>query len=229
MNDEDEVVVEAPAHVTVPTDVEQAKAAHGAKVWTWIARIVGIALLAAILGAFVYVVVDSGNARAAARAERVELMQQLDEERARVDALYEQLRSLGEDPVVEPGGSKPEGLPGEQGPTGPQGVPGRDGRTPTAAEVLAAVTAYCASIGGCEGADGTPGVNGTNGIDGQDGAPGAPGAKGDKGDPGAAGVSIVSVTCTTIGDPMDLPNLRTAFRFTFSDGTTNDVPGPCMT
>jgi hypothetical protein len=221
----EETVVEAPAHVVPPTRHDQAKAAHGAKVWTWIARFTGLALLAAVLGFGFYL----AAANAGARAERVELIEQLDQERAKVDALYEQIRSLGEDPVVEPG-KTPETIEGPQGPTGPQGVPGDDGRTPTAAEVLAAVQSYCASIGGCvgpAGAQGAPGTTGAKGepgesIVGPQGPAGPAGPQGEQGIPGANGISVTGVSCVLLDD------LSTAFRFTFSDQEVVDVRGPCV-
>jgi len=222
---EEEVVVEAPAHVVPPSRHDQAKAAHGAKVWTWIARGVGIALLAAVLATVTYLMLaNAGN-----RSERIELIEQLDEERAKVDALYEQLRSLGEDPVVEPGKETPA-IEGPQGPTGPQGVPGNDGAPPSAAEVLSAVNAYCASIGGCvgpAGAQGTPGANGLPGAPGESvvgpqGPAGPAGPQGEQGIPGMNGVSVTGVSCVLRDD------LSTAFRFTFSDVSFVDVPGACI-
>lgn len=224
----DEPIVEAPAHVVPPSRHDQAKAAHGAKVWTWIARFTGLALLAAVLGfGFYLAAANAGN-----RTERVELIEQLDQERAKVDALYEQLRSLGEDPVVEPGKSSPP-VEGPQGPTGPQGVPGSDGRTPTASEVLAAVNAYCASIGGCvgpagpagqQGAPGTAGAKGEPGesIVGPQGPAGPAGPQGEQGIPGANGISVTGVSCVLLDDA------STAFRFTFSDQEVVDVRGPCV-
>ena len=224
----EEAVVEASAHVMPPSRHDQAKAAHGAKVWTWIARFTGLALLAAVLGFGFYL----ATANADAREDRTNLITQLDEERAKVDALYEQLRSVGEDPVVEPGTSSPSS-PGPTGPTGPQGVPGDDGPAPSAADVLAAVNAYCASVGGCRGADGQPGTPGKPGADGQPGTPGESivgpqgpacpaGPQGEPGAPGADGVSVTGVSCVLLYD------LSTAFRFTFSDGTSSDVPGACL-
>lgn len=223
----DETVVEKSAHLVAPTRHDQAKAARGAKLWTWIARGTGLALLAAVLGFGAYL----ATANADAHEERADLITQLDEERSKVDALYEQLRSLGEDPVVEPGKTTP-GEPGATGPTGPQGVPGDDGRPPSAAEVLGAVTAYCASVGGCRGADGQPGVPGEPGADGQQGVPGESvvgpqgpagpaGPQGEQGAPGANGVSVTGVSCVLLDD------LSTAFRFTFSNQETVDVPGDC--
>lgn len=221
----EETVVEAPAHVIPPTRHEQAKAAHGAKVWTWIARITGLALLVAVLGFGFYL----ATANAAAREERADLIAQLDEERAKVDALYEQLRSVGEDPVVEPGTSSPSS-PGPSGPTGPQGVPGDDGPAPSAADVLAAVNAYCASVGGCRGADGAPGTAGADGTNGQpgesvvgpQGPQGPAGPTGAEGIPGMNGISVTGISCVLRDD------LSTAFRFTSSDASSVDVPGACL-
>ena len=222
----EKTVVEAPAHVIPPSRHDQAKAARGARLWTWIARATGLALLAAVLGFGSYLAL----ANAGARAERIELITQLDEERAKVDALYEQLRSVGEDPVVEPGSDSPSSQPGATGPTGPQGVPGDDGPPPSAADVLVAVNAYCASVGGCrglDGADGTPGTNGTNGqpgesVVGPQGPAGPPGPAGADGLPGMNGISVTGVSCVLRDD------LSTAFRFTFSDVSFVDVPGACL-
>lgn len=219
--------VEAPAHVIPPSRHDQAKAARGAKVWTWIARFTGLALLAAVLGFGFYL----ATANADAREDRTNLITQLDEERAKVDALYEQLRSVGEDPVVGPGTSSPS-TPGPSGPTGPQGVPGDDGPAPSAADVVAAVNAYCASVGGCRGADGAPGPAGADGEDGAPGAngqpgesvvgpPGPAGPQGEQGMPGMNGIGVTGVSCVLLDD------LSTAFRFTFSDVSFVDVPGAC--
>lgn len=204
----------------VPSRHEQAKAARGARLWTWIARVVGIALLLAVVAAGAYLAV----ANAGARLERFELLQQiedernlLDAERAKVDALYEQLQGLGEEPIVKPSDPSP-GATGPSGPTGEQGIPGR---APTSAEVLEAVNAYCSSIGGCRGADGTPGTPGTNGTNGQPGES-VTGPQGPAGAPGANGVGVTGVSCVLRDD------LSTAFRFAFSDGSSADVPGACI-
>lgn len=226
----EETIVEAPAHVILPTEREQARAAHGAILWSWIARAVGAVILVALIGAFVFLVVDQGNARADAREERAALLAQIDEQAAKVDALVAQLEDLGEEPVVEPETPKvpdsADPLPGERGPRGEPGDDGEPGRTPTAAEVLAAVTAYCASVGGCIGADGEsivgpPGEAGAPGERGPQGEPGTPGATGPQ---GVAGISVMSVSCVdTDGAEGD----GTAFRFTFSDGTATDIAGQC--
>lgn len=209
---------EAPARVVPPTRHDQAKAAHGAKVWTWIARLTGLALLAAVLGFGFYL----AAANASAREDRTNLITQLDEERAKVDALYEQLRSIGEDPVVKPGASSPS-APGTTGATGPQGVPGDDGLPGANGQPG---PAGAPGPAGQPGADGEPGADGADGqpgesIVGPQGPAGPVGPQGEQGIPGANGVSVTGVSCVRLDD------LSTAFRFTFSDASVVDVPGPC--
>lgn len=53
-------------------------------------------------------------------------------------------------------------------------------------------------------------------LAGADGQPGAPGAN------GSDGRGISTISCVLNDD------LSTAFRFTFTDGTTTDVPGACL-
>ena len=59
---EHEKTVEAPAHVVAPSRHDQAKAARGARLWTWIARITGLALLAAVLGFGFYLAAANATA-----------------------------------------------------------------------------------------------------------------------------------------------------------------------
>lgn len=232
MSEEEEVVVEAPALVVPPTPVEQARAAHGAKLWTWIARLTGLAILATIIGFGIFLAAaNAGN-----RAERLELIQQLDDERSQnaelrdqVDALYEQVLAAGETPVVEP--DEPAAPPKSGDPI--RGDRGEPGRPPTAAEILDGIKQWCTvSPASCRGADGEDGV-GTAGppgetVVGPQGEVGATGPQGPQGEQGAIGpqgergISVTVVECVML-DP-----LTSAFRFTFSDGTTTDVLGPCM-
>ena len=243
MNDDEGAIVEAPAHVIPPTRVEQARAAHGAKVWTWIARAVGLGLIFAVLMSIAYLMFANAGS-----AERVEtLIAQLDEahaqlveERDKVDALIEQVEATGEEPVVD--STNPADIPAA-GPEGPRGEPGSPGRAPTAEEVLEAITAYCAANGGCRGADGNPGTPGSPGVNGNDGGVGPVGPQGEQGPvgpvgpqgeqgpvgpagpegiPGANGISVTGVSCVIRDD------LSTAFRFTFSDGDAVDVAGACL-
>lgn len=226
MSEEEEVIVEAPAHVIPPTPVEQARAAHGAKLWTWIARLTGLAILATVIGFGIFLAVaNAGN-----RTERLELIQQLDDERSQnaelrdqVDALYEQVLAAGETPVVEP--SEPSK------PISPvRGDRGEPGRGPTAAEILTGIREWCTvSPAACRGADGEDGV-GTTGpigppgetIVGPMGPQGELGPVGPIGPQGPQGVSVVSIICVA-PDP-----LTTVFRFTMSDGATFDVTGSCI-
>mgnify|MGYP001463548673 CR=1 FL=1 len=128
----------------------------------------------------------------------------------------------------------------------PTPPPGEPGRSPSQAEISAAVydavIAYC-SNGACKGepgkegspgASGTPGTAGANGVNGTDGAngndgaqgpagpPGADGAPGTPGTPGSDGRGISSVSCVLVD------TLQTAFRFVFTDGSTQDVPASCI-
>lgn len=223
-HEQEEVVVEAPAYVIPPTDAEKHKAAHGAKVWSWIARMVGVIIVLGVLGFGVFL--------ATANAD---LIDQLDEAhvenaelRDKVDALYEQVLAAGERPVVEPS-EETSSLGPVAGPVGPQGEPGRG---PTATEVLEGISRYCGPglcVGpkGDTGPAGTPGAPGTPGESGPAGPPGESivgpqGEIGPQGESGMDGVSIVSVTCVLRDD------LSTAFRFTFSSGVTNDVAGMCI-
>jgi hypothetical protein len=229
MNDrEEEVVVEAPALVVPPTRLEQAKAAHGAKVWTWIARAVFVIIVLAVLGFGAFLAAT--NVRGAIR--EAELIEQLDESHVReaelrdkVDALYEQVLAAGERPVVEPSSETPAPAPViGPGPVGPAGAPGRG---PTAEEVLAGISRYCAP-GTCVGPVGPAGPAGAPGesITGPAGPSGPPGESiagppGETGPVGPAGVSVVGVECVLTGEN------ATAFRFLFSDGTRADVAGSC--
>lgn len=115
------------------------------------------------------------------RADRAKLFDEVESDKVAIEALREQLKQLGEKPVVEPDdvpdGSRIVVVPGPRGLSciedvgltacrGPSGQPGKPG------------------------ADGSDGVDGTDGLNGQDGAPGAkgdPGPKGEKGDPGERG------------------------------------------
>ncbi|QYC54366.1 minor tail protein [Microbacterium phage Pickles13] len=170
------------------TAEEAASSRRKANVWTWLARGVGIALIAAVLTTVGYLMFSNTALRVTlgeSVAENAEL-------RDKVDALYEQVLAAGEEPVTEPETSTPtQSLPGEKGDKG------EPGRAPTQAEIVDAVLDVCAQTALCTGPAGTPGesIKGDPGDDGQPGAPGTPGApgesivgpKGDKGDPGEPG------------------------------------------
>lgn len=95
---------EAPAHVIPPSRHDQAKAARGARLWTWIARITGLALLAAVPGFGFYL----AAANAGQHAERAELITQLDD-------------------GPPPSAADVLSVVGPQGPAGPAGTNGLDG------------------------------------------------------------------------------------------------------
>ena len=141
--------------------------------------------------------------------------------------LYDEFTAAtGEEPAApDPGqvaGEAPapvDGAPGPIGPAGPRGEPGRDGRDPTAVQIADAVTVYCAAHEGCAGPAGAAGAPGAEGASGPAGPAGATGADGAPGAAGSPGVSITAIACMDDG----------TWRFTMSDGTTIDVPGPCRT
>lgn len=103
----------------------------------------------------------------------------------------------------------PAGIPGEPG---EQGAPGEDSDVPGPA-----------GQAGAPGKDSSvPGPKGSKGEKG-DTVTGPPGPKGDKGETGSPGTDgkpgrgISDVSCTADGD----------WQFTFTDGTTITVDGPC--
>jgi hypothetical protein len=127
----------------------------------WVAIVLTFAVIGVTLAVLAGRQADVSAEQSAERGRRVALEVDLTQQKAKTQALAEQIRALGEKPVVSPG-SPPEviTIPGI---TGPQGVPGPDGR------------------------DGARGPRGFTGLDGPAGPPGAPGADGAPGAPGAAG------------------------------------------
>lgn len=83
--------------------------------------------------------------------------------------LFDQVKKLGAEPVVEPPSPGEQGEPGAQGERGEQGLPGRDGDA------------------GPTGPTGPTGPQGTPGADGADGTTGEAGSVGPTGEPGPAG------------------------------------------
>lgn len=104
----------------------------------------------------------------------------------------------------------PAGAPGKAGPAGAAGsdstIPG-----PTGATGSAGAPGQDSTVPGPAGPTGATGATGDTGPAGKDGAPGKDGAD------GKDGRGIASVSC------VDGP----AFRFTYTDGTTTDIPGAC--
>lgn len=121
-----------------------------------------VAIIAVLSATSVYLVLDTftdrlATAEHAARENRT----RLDDQQVTSKVLADQLRALGEEPVIEPADPPPsvQTIP----------IPGRPG-TP-----------------GRDGVNGKPGRDGKAGQDGSDGTPGTPGNAGPKGDTGAAG------------------------------------------
>lgn len=94
------------------------------------------------------------------------LAQQASDNATAASALERQVRSLGEQPVVQAPGVGPPGPQGEVGPRGPMGPAGLPGE---------------------DGDDGSDGKDGADGADGADGERGPAGERGPRGEPGPAG------------------------------------------
>lgn len=139
-------------------------------------------------------------------ADREELRRDLTAEQAAREALEQQIRSLGEKPVLDPEDVPPD--------TDVIVVPGPKGdRGESCIEEI--------GYPRCRGTAGDDGSNGTSGADGEDGADGAPGPKGDPGPAGADGKDGV--------DGQDGRGLEDAqcgddgrWILTWTDGTTSD-------
>ncbi len=162
---------------TIRHDEQAERAARSARAWGWIARAIFAVLVLATLGFGGYLTV----ANTAMREEIGEALDDLAASRAETSALYEQLRSVGESPVVEPGEMSEGDTPGPQGPPGVQGIPGERGAAgpaPSAEAIAAAVAEYCEAANGCRGPQGNPGTLGERG---QTGATGPAGARGEAG------------------------------------------------
>lgn len=103
-------------------------------------------------------------------------------------ALADQVRSLGQEPVVTPEQiSGPAGAAGEQGAAGPQGLPGLTGPAGPTGNPGATGPQGVPGVPGVPGVAGAPGVDGTQGVAGTDGTNGTNGATGPQGDTGPAG------------------------------------------
>ncbi|OQO89942.1 hypothetical protein B1813_19065 [Saccharomonospora piscinae] len=101
-----------------------------------------------------------------------ELLRQADDNASAASALEDQVRSLGELPVVdapEQGPQGPAGESGPRGPIGPRGLPGADGED------------------GGDGSDGERGPSGEPGERGPEGERGPAGPTGPEGPPGPTG------------------------------------------
>jgi hypothetical protein len=155
---------------------------------------------------------------------------ELEQTKADNAALAAQVRSLGGQPVAEgkPGSQGPPGPQGPQGPEGPQGPPGATGRQGPVgltgqSPVCLLLPSKCVGPKGADGSDGKDGTDGKDGAQGPAGPKGDTGATGPQGDQGVPGVDgkdgrgVTKVTCQDDG----------TWLFTFTDGTTQTVDGPC--
>lgn len=158
--------------------------------------------------------------------------------------LYTQAESAGATPTTVDPSDVPTSVPvPSAGATGARGAAGDDGRGIAFALCTATGWAVTYTDGDTEnagdcigktgpagktGADGSSGTAGQNGVDGVSitgpagpaGPAGATGATGPAGADGHDGVSVSSVSCVATAT-------GAAFRFTLTDGTTQDVPGDC--
>lgn len=143
-------------------------------------------------------------------ADREDLRNDLTAEQAAREALEQQIRGLGEKPVLDP-----EDVPAD---TDVIVVPGPRGDKGERGESCIEEIGYPR----CRGAAGDDGSSGTPGEAGQDGADGAPGPKGDKGDPGVDGKDGTNGT-----DGRGIANLQCGddgrWTVTYTDGTTADA------
>lgn len=210
-------------------------------------QVVGWAVVAVVIAGTIALVVFALSTQQATiealRDRNASLGHQIDEASSRYDRLfgeYSKLYDESKNHGVQPSTTNPTDVPdtatsgstgpagaagavGAQGPRGDMGVPGQTG--PAGKDGQKGDT-------GAPGATGDTGPAGSPGTAGSDGAPGAQGVPGPQGATGPAGPAgkdgadgkdgrgIATVSCITT-------DTGTAFRFTFTDGTTTDVTGPC--
>lgn len=210
--------------------------------------LLGVSLLAAAVA--LYLVqqqrIDAQHVRIVADARaNDELQQQYQGLVGQYTQAYGQLEASGVKPTTAPPSTLPSS-PGTPGARGTDGVNGRgvafalctatgwaitytDGDTESAGDCVGTTgAAGKTGAAGVDGKAGAPGLNGTDGVSviGPTGPPGPVGTAGADGTPGAPGadgrdgVSVTSVSCAAT-------DTGTAFRFTLTDGTTQDVPGDC--
>ena len=137
---------------------------------------IGVVLIALLCGIAIYLVLDDVTDRLTAAERRADQNStELDAAKTTVEALNEQLRQLGEKPVVEPDDVPSDAevvvIPGQPGPKGDRG------------ESCIEEIGYPR----CRGAEGDEGSDGVAGLDGADGAPGPKGDAGERGPQGEQG------------------------------------------
>lgn len=199
----------------------------------WQSVITWVVVLTAI-GAVIALVASQFATIDALRTRNFQLGQNTTEAAARYDRLFDEYSKLydeSEQQGVKPSTTNPDDVPAKatSGPTGATGATGQDGTD---------------GNDGAPGLDGRDGRDGTDGAQGATGATGATGAAGATGETGAAGTSgadgatgaqgpagpagatgtdgrgVAAIDCIAT-------DAGTAFRFTYTDGTTSDVAGTC--
>lgn len=146
--------------------------------------------------------------------QNTELANALLEQTANAQRLFDQLEAL---PGVTPDGEDPGTLPGPVGPPGEQGAPGAPGSQGPAGDPGEQGEAGSQGEAGASGPQGPQGEAGPAGPQGPQGEAGAPGSA------GPAGTSVTGVSCVQPGGFLT----PTYLRFSFSDGSFNDVDAPC--
>ncbi|QGH80687.1 lysin B [Microbacterium phage Zanella] len=230
MNDEEittdsgAVVNASPGAIVVPPAEQEPRR-------QWVLYVAILVALLAFLGVGTWFLVNLTDRNARLNvvvAEQNDTIKAQDEQIAELtdtaQNLYDQIVASGEtpeearpaDPVPGPVGPAGEqgipGLKGEKGDPGDDGAPGKDGSPGAKGDPGESVT----------GPGGPAGPAGPPGADGAPGATGPAGPAGPTGPAGAAGRGVVSVECVFT------PELATAFRFTFTDATTQDILGSCI-
>ncbi len=217
------------------------------RLWRWFLRasVALVVLLCGALGGVAYVNAQRVDVlKASLSTTRATDAAQYDAVLSKAERLQQQVADSGKTPVVSLPAAKPvSGVPGATGATGATGVSVTaayctgsglemfysDGSTSNAGQCQGPPGKTGAT--GKAGADGAPGAasnvpgpegpigpTGATGATGPTGATGAPGATGPKGD---TGTGVANISCVTEGDG------TTAFRFTLTDGTPQDVAGQC--
>lgn len=151
-------------------------------------------------------------------SDRADLRVEVTEQQKRADLLAQQVRSLGETPIVQPSTPAVKGepksryvpVPGPAGKDGANGLPGKSLPGLPGAPGQSVVGPPGAT--GKDGATGPAGPTGSAGKDGKDGGPGADGAPGSN---GADGRGVTSLACSGAVAPI-------TFTVTFSDGSSQD-------
>ncbi|MEO7018357.1 MAG: collagen-like protein [Leifsonia sp.] len=187
--------------------------------WRVVTVVIILGMIGLVAWAFGVLSNDAELSRAAATTQQAQYEKLV----AQYSNLYTQIKQSGSTPAgptpqqvkSEPGSPGAPGSPGLQGVAGPVGPLGPVGP-------IGPIGVPGATGVGQAGPIGPAGPAGPTGAAGPPGATGAAGPAGPAGATGATGRGITGVTCVTE------PDKTTAFRFTFTDLTTQDVAGPCL-